>query len=184
MTDNLRENLDLACDGALDAEAGDRLERQLALDASLRRERQELLGVHRLLAASKIDVHPGFQARVMAALPSPAWARRPLLAFHLPLAMLFLLAVGAAGLLAGVGDLPLVGAGLAVVDFLETTALAGAGMLSAGWRGVGMGLEEMLAGSTLSLVAFAAFVLCLDLLFLSMLWRRRSAAAKASPPAS
>ena len=73
---------------------------------------------------------------------------------------------------------------MAVVDFLGTTALAGAGLLFATWRGFGLGLAELFADSPLSLVALAAMVVFLDLLVLSLLRRRKAVPQATDEPPS
>ena len=136
-----------------------------------------------LLRESRIAVQPGFRERVMAALPVAAWERRlgerRVPAWALPAAMTAALAVAAALILtvggASAADSHALGITAAVFDFLSTTALAGAGLLFATWRGVGLGLEEFIADSGLNLLALATAVLFLDLLFIALLRRRRSA---------
>ena len=70
------------------------------------------------------------------------------------------------------------GIAFAVFDFFQVTALAGAGLLFATWRGVGLGLQELLADSGLSLMALAAVVLFLDLLFIALLRRKPPAVSE------
>ncbi|MEM1205979.1 MAG: hypothetical protein AAGN66_22300, partial [Acidobacteriota bacterium] len=137
--------------------------------------------LHRLLGSSRIPVREGFREGVMAALPAAAaWERPAARSWHLALAMLLACALGASLLLPGtLADDALFGTGSAVADFFETTLLAGAGLLEASWRGVGMGLAELFAASKSSLLAMGLLVLCLDLLFVSMLRRRPKAEAKA-----
>ncbi len=145
-----------------------------------------------LLEESRIPVRPGFRARVMAALPVAAWERRlgerRLPAWALPGLLAASLALGAALVLAwggaSVADSHAVGITVAVVDFLGTTALAGAGLLHATWRGFGLGLAEIFADSPLSLVALAAMVVFLDLLVLSLLRRRKAVPQAADEPPS
>lgn len=137
-----------------------------------------------LLGESRIAVRPGFCERVMAALPAAAWERRlgerRLPAWALPTALTAALAVGAALVFilggASAADSHALGITAAVFDFLATAALAGAGLLFATWRGVGLGLEQLISDSGLSLLALATAVLFLDLLFIALLRRRRSAA--------
>jgi hypothetical protein len=116
----------------------------------------------------------------MASLPAAAWARqlgrRSSAAWALPAAMVVVLGLGAALILgAGAGqvsDHHAWGVGAALFDFLQATVLAGAGLLFATWRGVGMGLEELITESGTSFAALAVFVLFLDLLFVLMLRRK------------
>ena len=57
----------------------------------------------------------------------------------------------------------------------QATVLAGSGLLAASWKGFGLVFEEMLA-SPMSLGMFGVFVLCLNLLLVSMIRRRRATA--------
>ncbi len=140
-----------------------------------------------LLRESRISVQPGFRDRVMELLPATAWERRlgtrRLPAWALPAVMIAVLALGAALALswggAGAADSHVLGLGLAVFDFLATTALAGAGLLYATWRGTGMGFAELFADSPLNLLALVAMVVFLDLLFVALL-RRRGPVAQAA----
>ncbi len=62
---------------------------------------------------------------------------------------------------------PLPSALFAIVDLFGSAVLAGAGLLAASWRGLGIGLAELLAGSRSALTALALGVVGLNLL----LWR-------------
>ena len=138
-----------------------------------------------LLQESRISVQPGFRDRVMGLLPMAAWERRlgerRLPAWALPAGLAAALALGAALVVAwggaDAGDSHALGITAAVFDFLGTTTLAGAGLLYASWRGVGMGFAELFADSPLNLLALGAGVVFLNLLFVTLLRRRRPAAA-------
>lgn len=171
----LVEWLDQDLDGQLGSAEQTRLAERLAADPELAAERRQLESLHGLLRATRVAVRPRFREQVMAALPVAAWQPGRVAAWALPLAMMVALAVAAVWVL-GTGttsDGPIVGTAAAVVDFLKVTALAGAGLLAASWRGVGLGLEELIASSSLGLVAMAALVLAMNVLFFSMLRRRR-----------
>ncbi|MEM6795185.1 MAG: hypothetical protein AAF725_14495 [Acidobacteriota bacterium] len=174
--------LDLEADDQLSAKDRAALEKRLLdqpeLDLAAERGRNARL--HGLLAESRVAVREGFQDDVMAALPAPAWQRsRASGAWRLPLAMMLFFALGAALLFGSAGsESQAIGTGLALFDFAQTTVLAGSGIVVAAWRGAGMGLEEMLASSSLNLVAFATLVVCLNLLFLSLMRRRRRQRAR------
>ncbi|MEO1370813.1 MAG: hypothetical protein AAFX50_26830, partial [Acidobacteriota bacterium] len=175
----LAPELDLYADGGLPADEAEALERRLAETPELAAEAARFQQLHQLLDDSKVPMRANFTERVMAALPQPqvAAARG---AWRLPLAMMLVLALGAALLIGtALTDNPLVGAGLAVLDFAQTTALAGSGIVVATWRGAGMGLGELIGSSTMNMAAFAVMVVCVNLLFVS-LWRRRRPATAES----
>ena len=180
----VREWVDLDLDGGLDPGAGEKsaLEDSLAEHPELRAERRQLEVLHEMLAESRIAVRPDFAAAVVSDLPVASWERslqsNRAPAWLLPLAMLVTLAVGAAAMLAfgGAGaSHPALGTLGVVWDFVATTTLAGAGLLFATWRGVGLGVEQWVAESGLNMMALAAAVFFLDLLFLSLMRRRRTA---------
>lgn len=172
--------LDQDLAGCLGASEKAQLEELRRTNPEVRREQRLLESLDSVIQAEAVDsriaVQPGFSARVMGSLPKTWWEQRSAPArsgWLLPLAMLLALAFGAVWMLAGSQDFgPVAGIGLAVLDFVQTTALAGAGMLFATWRGFSLGLEEMIGGSGLNLFALASSVLCLNLLFLSLLRRR------------
>ncbi len=140
--------------------------------------------LHRALREDRIAVRDGFQQRVMAALPEPAWQRSRSRGIYPALvAALLVSTLGATFLLSGLADQPLAGTGLAIADFASTTLLAGSGLLFATWVGLGFGLEELFARSGGSLVAFGIGVLFLNLLFVSLLRRRSAAPAAATADA-
>lgn len=176
----LRQWLDLDLDSGLPAAEKAQLEERLAADTGLRAERQALAALHRLLAQDRIEVRAGFAARVQAALPTAPWQRSKR-AWLLPAGLVAGFGAAAALVLGGAGapapEGALTGTAVALFDFLATTFLAGAGLLAASWRGVGMGLEELFAQSEANLVVFGVAVGCLNLLFFRMLRRRRAAAA-------
>jgi len=178
-TTTLREWLDLDLEGQLGPKEKAQLEKNLEGDAALRAEREELAALHRLLAADRLDMRPDFAAQVMAALPAPAW-RRSSWAWLLPAAMVAFFAVAGALVLSSAPSLapqgPVAGTAVAIAEFLATSVLAGAGLLAASWRGLGLGLEELFAESRVNLFAFGLAVLFLNLLFIRML--RRPAAAE------
>lgn len=142
--------------------------------ANLDGDSRALVALFEALDADRIPVRDGFTDSVCAALPEPAWRCRGGLAWRLPVAALVAFALGAALLLAGQPTGPLGGTGSTLADFAQSTLLAGAGLLGASWRGIGLGLHELFAASTGSLIAAAVAVLCLDLLFVSLLRRRKA----------
>lgn len=170
----LTELLDLDVDAGLSELEKARLEVGLAAHGDLVSERRRLEALHSLMRESAIPVRPDFRGQVMAQLPSPAWQPSSVPVWALPLAMLLLAGVAGAFVLsfASPSAGPIAGTGLALFDFFQVTALAGAGLIAASWRGLGLGLEELIASSGMSLVALVVFVACLNLLFFSMLRRR------------
>jgi hypothetical protein len=176
------ELLDQAVFGRLEEKDQRALERSLAADPQLVAEQRRLLSLQGALTDDHIAVRPDFHARVMADLGKPAWqhARE---GWRFALAALLVCSLGAAFLLRGFENHALAGTGLAILDFLSSSLLAGSGMLWASWQGLGFGLEKLIADSSASLAAFATFVVFLDLLFVSM-WRRsrKAAAPKSDAP--
>jgi hypothetical protein len=75
---------------------------------------------------------------------------------------------------------PFVAAIVAVVDLFQSTALAGAGLLSASWTGLGLAFQELLAGSVWNLIAVGLLVFGVDFLLIRMLLRRNRPAEAAS----
>ena len=165
----------------LEASEKVQLDELSATDPEIRRERRALESLRRMIdsevATRRIAVRPGFSARVMEALPRTWWERGEATAsragWALPLAVMLTLAVAAAWALASTEEVGrFTGIGLALLDFVQMSVLAGAGMLFATWRGFSLGLEELIATSGLNLLALAAAVVCLNLLCLSLLRRR------------
>lgn len=168
--------LDLDVDGELEGTEKRRLDELLATDPDLAKERRQLEILHEALGTTRIEVRPDFQTSVMASVETASWEESKSAAWRLPFAMMLIFALGAAWSLGGVAaEHPVVSTGVAVLDFLQTTALAGTGIVVASWRGAGFGLEELMASSTFNLAAMAVMVLCLNLLFVSLLRRRQQA---------
>lgn len=173
--------LDLDADGELSAEERSRLDAAMAEEPARESDRTAFRKLHELLTPGSatvpsVEPSPDFVARVMDNLPVADWEAREeessFAAWQMPIAAMLLFAVGAAFLLSGV-DSAILGTGAAVADFLATTALAGAGLLEASWRGMGWGLQQMFADSPATVAAVAGVVLGVDALFVSMLLRRR-----------
>jgi hypothetical protein len=61
---------------------------------------------------------------------------------------------------------------------LQASILAGAGLLGASWKGLGLVVDHVIS-SPASLGAFGFLVLCLNLLLISLIRRRRPAAVAA-----
>lgn len=175
----LRELLSLDADGLLPDEDRGRLDEHLSACPECRREHGELRALSTLLERSAIPVRAGFRGDVMSALPAAGWEGRAVRAWRLPVAVFAVLAVAAGVLLAGTGaQTPGLAPLLALAEMFGAAALAGAGLLAASWKGMGLLVEQVLT-SPGSLVAFGVFVLCLNLLLLSLIRRRRAAASEA-----
>lgn len=168
-----REWLNLDVDGMLpDAKRAD-LEEHLAACPECRREKDELLALDSLLRTSSLAVRPDFRESVMASLPAAGWEGRAPRAWGFPAAMFVLLGgIAAVFFTAGPSSSSGLGVLSAVASMFEAAILAGAGLLAATWKGWGMIFDEVLS-SPASLGAFGVFVLCLNLLLVSLIRRKR-----------
>jgi len=174
-----REWLNLDADGLLMGEERTLLNEHLASCAECRHEREELAALEGLLRSSALVVRPDFKETVMASLQPAGWEARSPRTWRFPAAVFVLLGGLAALLVAGSGTEPAgVSALLAVGSMFEAALLAGAGLLAASWKGIGMVLDKVIS-SPVSLGAFGFLVLCLNLLLISMIRRRRPAGAEA-----
>lgn len=179
-----REWLNLDADGMLPREERARLDEHLATCPECRRERDELAALDRLFQETRIAVRPDFRESVLAALPAAGWEARSARAWRFPVAALVLLAGIAAALLSAGSIAGADSSGLgtlaAVVEMVWATVMAGSGLLKASWKGIGIVVEDVLS-SPLTLGAFGVFVLCLNLLLVSLVRRRRPAELPAAP---
>lgn len=175
--ETMREWLDPEAAASLAGEEQSLLSEHLATCEGCRREREELVGLDRLLRTSAVPVRPHFREQVMASLPVAPWEAPAPHAWRFPVAVAVLLAVVATLCVGASGAAP---AGLSTLSalggMLRAAVLAGAGLLGASWKGIGLVVEELLS-SPVSLGAFGFLVLCLNLLLVSLIWRRRPAAA-------
>lgn len=182
--ETLERWVDLDCDEALDGEEKRRVVARLTdleSDARVVAARHSNERLHLLFAESRVPVQEGFTERVMESLPQLVWARSSsrssmgLASMMLPVALVACFAVAAVVLTSrgfGSAEPHAFGIMVAVLDFLQASILAGAGLLFVSWRGIGIGLEELLGGAGLSLFAFASTVVFLNLLLFSLLRRR------------
>jgi|CXWL01.1.fsa_nt_gi hypothetical protein len=180
----LAEWLDRDVEGDLEPSQRARLAALSATTPELAVERAQLERLRSLLAAGQISVEPTFSLRVMAGLPAAGWeARHP--RFWLGPAFLAALLAAAAATFVGVSSarlepgVPFVAAFGAVLALLGKSLLAGAGLLGASWRGVGMTVGRFLSASPANLAAATVAVVCLDLLLVQLLRGRKTAAATA-----
>jgi len=190
--DTYREWLHLECDGELPAADRSQLRQHLDSCADCRAESQELVALDKLLTESRIPIHRRFHDDVMSALPSAGWESSHPRSWAAALIVAALLGIAGAALLGTSAArlepaAPFVAAIVAVVDLFQSTALAGAGLLTASWKGLGLAFQELLAGSVWNLLAVGLLVFGLDFLLLRLLLRRHRPAGLASggePPAN
>ena len=176
-----REWLNLEVDGQLPPPQRAELEQHLAACADCRAEREDLLALEALLQKNRIPVRLDFKDTVLASLPTTGWENRHPKTWGFPAAVFVLLA-GIAAALFGSARLATAGPGasalLAMADMLGSTVQAGAGLLAATWKGLGMAFGEVIS-SPMSLGVVAVLVISLNLLLVSLLRRRRAAASGA-----
>jgi anti-sigma factor RsiW len=169
-----REWLNLDVDGVLPEESRARLTEHLASCSACRTERDELLGVESLLRKARVSVREDFRAQVLSALPTAGWESRSPRTWAFPAAVFLLLAGVAAWVMGDRGPhASLLSALAAVTGMFRASAVAGAGLIAASWKGLGMAFAAALS-SPVSIGVFGIFVLCLHLLLVSLLRRRRS----------
>jgi predicted anti-sigma-YlaC factor YlaD len=182
-----REWLNLDADGALPREHRGLLDEHLAGCAECRAERDELLALESLLHRTRVPVRPDFRTQVMSSLPSVGWESRSPRTWAFPAAAFALFAAVAAATMGGGGSSgshsSLVSALTAVAGMFRASAAAGAGLIAASWKGLGMAFAAALS-SPMSLGAFGIFVLCLNLVLFSLLRRRRPVSSEAAEGAA
>ncbi len=185
--------LDLEAEGELSPAESRRLADHLEGCADCRAAHRRAVALVELLDGAKVPVAAGFSARVMAALPEPAWrtseqraaegahsaAPRRALAWAVALfavlalvsTLLLIAALGGASGLPGGGLLAAVG------RMAVAAVVTGAGLLGASWSGVGLAVGELFASAPGTLVAFALLLLFLSGLLFVLLRRPRGSAA-------
>jgi len=177
-----REWLYLEPDGELNAGERSGLRQHLATCSSCRQERQELASLNEMLMQSRVPVGDHLEQQVMANLPAAGWETRSPRTWVAALVVVLLLSVGSALLIGAAGEevmsaIP-IAASTAVWELLSSSALAGAGLLAASWKGLGIAFQDVLGQSAWNIVAFGVLILCLDLLLFRLLFRRRTATAE------
>ena len=169
--------LDLEADGQLSSQEAAGLETAIAerpeLAREVVRERAEIGRLHEDLRC-RVAVREGFCDQVMQGLPAAAWKPAGRRGWAVAAAAAAVLAV-LSGALLSYGGLTASGPGFGVLaaigELLRTSALTGAGLLGASWRGLGLALQQALEGSPTTLAFFGVGVLTLNLLFLRLLRR-------------
>jgi anti-sigma factor RsiW len=177
-----REWLNLDADADADLGQGERarLDEHLAGCADCRREREGLEALDGLLRRSAIAVRPDFQATVMSALPTVGWESRSPRAWRFTAAVIVLLGIAAGLLVAGSAGAPSgLGALFAVGGMMKATVVAGAGLATASWKGLGLMFDHLI-GSPASFGACGFLVVALNLFLFSLIRRKRPAAASAA----
>lgn len=170
-----REWLNLDVDGVLAREHEAQLREHLAVCAECRAERDGLLALAAFLGKNRLAVRPELREKVMSALPSVGWESRSPRTWAFPAAVFALLAGVSAFAMGGGSHSSVLSALAAFTGMLRASAEAGAGLIAASWKGLGLAFGEILS-SPMSVAAFGVFVLCLNLLLFSLLRRRRSPA--------
>jgi anti-sigma factor RsiW len=185
--DTFREWLNLEADGGLPPDRRGRLEEHVASCPGCQAERRELLRMAELLEQGRLPVRPDFAASVFAALPATGWEARHPRAWRLPVAVFALLAAlafvlpwiaASHGAGAEIPAASILGVAAAVLGLVRAAIAAGAGLLGASWKSIGLVVAELFS-SRLVLAAFAVGVVCLDLLVVALIRGRRAAAAAA-----
>jgi len=178
-----REWLNLEADGRLPRDERARLEDHLATCSACRSELDGLRDLEGVLLRASLPVREGFRNDVLSALPAAGWEARAPRTWGFPAAMFILLGVIATAVIgsgSAAGEHAGLGALSAILGMFQATVLAGSGLLGASWKGIGLVFQEMLS-SPMSLAMFGVFVLCLNILLVSMIRRRRAAHAEAEP---
>ena len=185
-----QEWLHAELDGGLTTGERSQLRDHLVQCGECRAEQQELVRLERLLAESHLPVRAGFSDEIMAQLPASGWEARYPKSWIAALVAVVALAAGAAALISTSGEglgpaIPLVGAFVAIAEMLQSSALAGAGLLTASWKGLGLTFQELLGGSMWNLMALSILVFAVDYLLIRLLLRQgRPAAERAGPSKS
>jgi len=179
----LNELVQRQLDGDLPSHERRTLEEGLRRAPDLAVERKQLQSLVADMEAARIPVREGFQAQVMAELPSAAWEARAARSWRVPVALLVAL-VGSLVALARwapegfQAQGPLAGTLAAVGDLLVVSVLTGAGLLGASWKGLQAGAVELFTTSPMTAMGLIALVLGLNIFFFLGLRSRRKAPAE------
>ena len=180
-----QEWLYLEVDGALTKAQRSELHEHLVGCDACQTEQRELVALDQLMIASKVDVRPDFHAEVMSSLPRAVWESRNSRSWIAAASIVFVLILGSGFLIASGTEslgstLPILAAFAAVGELFRSAALAGAGLLGASWKGLGLAIQKLLDGSIWNLLALGVLVVCVDVLLVRMLRRGRESTEKIS----
>ena len=172
-------------DGGLTTGERSQLRDHLVYCEQCKVEKEELIRLEWLLADSHLAVRADFCDEVMASLPAAGWEARFPRSWIAALVAVVVLVAGAAALISTAGQgvepaVPLAGAFVAILEMLQSSALAGAGLLTASWKGMGLAFQELLGGSIWNLIAVSALVFAVDFMLIRMLRRQGQPAAERS----
>jgi len=181
--DTFREWLENEADAELPPERQALLDGHVTECAECQAERRDLAHLAHVLERGRLAVRPDFRQQVLEALPAAGWEARHPRTWRFPGAVAMLLILLAAAFF-GAGSpgtarlpgSPIAGALLAVAGFFRATLVAGLGLVHASWKGWGMVFGELFT-SWSTLGAFAILVICMNLLLISLVRRRRPAHA-------
>lgn len=178
-----QEWIDLDADGELGADEGAQLASHLAGCEECGRQAERARALVSRLGSARIPVRAGFAREVLAALDPAPWEARTLRAWRLPVALI--LAVGgASATLFGVGAARLdpgsgtAGALFSLLDLMRAAFVAGSGVVTASWLGIGSAVGEWLGGSPANWVAAATLAAGANYLLYRLLHSRRRVATE------
>lgn len=181
-----REWLNLELDEALSPIQRKNLHDHLSICSECRQEQSELIALDEALVGSRVRVRPEFTREVMSGLPPAAWQARNPKSWVAALTAMVLLLAGSGVLIATAGEglesvFTLAGVFAAIGDLFRSSIVVGAGLLDASWKGLGMAVREVLAGSIWSFLAVGVLVVALDMLLLRLLRKRTRFAVQSKP---
>lgn len=172
------EWLELDLDGEFPEARRAAYEAHLASCQACDQRRREMAQLVTLLRESRVAARPGFAEEVVRALPAAAWEARSGRSWSVALGLLLGFGGGAAVLLGWsaanmhpVG--PWAGALRGILDLFRSSILAGAGLLNASWRGVGMAMSDAFSASWGAGFALGALVLAVNGLLFRLVRRAR-----------
>ena len=178
-----KEWLHLDLDDALRPAQRSELREHLMGCRSCQIEQHELAALDEFMIESKIDVRADFHTEIMSSLPRAAWESRHPRNWIAAASIVLILILGSGLLIASGSDslgstVPVVAAFAAVGELFRSAALAGAGLLGASWKGLGLAFQELLDGSIWNLLALGVLVIGVDVLLVRMLRKNRRSTEK------